>query len=64
MIEAHFVSNQDLSDFLDGLANYASYLLVSSVNQSYIDKLDIYVTYFGFQSMISFHQLTTIGAKN
>ncbi|HEM3462967.1 TPA: Lrp/AsnC family transcriptional regulator [Streptococcus suis] len=33
LIEAHFASNQDLSNFLDELENFASYQVASSVNQ-------------------------------
>ncbi|HHW4959474.1 Lrp/AsnC family transcriptional regulator [Streptococcus suis] len=33
LIEAHFASNQDLATFLDGLENFASYQVASSVNQ-------------------------------
>ncbi|HEL1586070.1 TPA: Lrp/AsnC family transcriptional regulator [Streptococcus suis] len=32
LIEAHFASNQDLSNFLDELENFASYQVASSVN--------------------------------
>ncbi|NQK45101.1 Lrp/AsnC family transcriptional regulator [Streptococcus suis] len=33
LIEAHFASNQDLSNFLDELEYFASYQVASSVNQ-------------------------------
>ncbi|VMJ78963.1 Uncharacterised protein [Streptococcus pneumoniae] len=33
LIEAHFASNQDLATFLDGIENFASYQVASSVNQ-------------------------------